>query len=171
MAWIIRCFCRKKHILLWDHDAAPTARTCSKLCVTESDVRLAASFLLTRFGTSHLPLHAETCGFCRHYLHVGAFHRCTRRSNSLLPHPSAWMWQSEPAKLRNYVEAGPVPMLWMAALTTLVASGIAIGFPVTCRRRNAPVWRSRQQQTRGRYCLRLPWPGPAGALLERGCGE
>ena len=33
---------------------------------------------------------------------------------------------------------------------------------------DAPVWRCRQQQSRGCYCLSLPWPGPAGALLGRG---
>ena len=46
----------------------------------------------------------------------------------------------------------------------------------TCRRTprwDAPVWRCRQQQSRGRYCLGLPWPGSAkpywGEAAENDC--
>ena len=114
-----------------------------------------------------------------------------------------WMWRSEPAKLRNYVEActnaldgrphqtrglrnrhgisGPFLHCWAAEVVAFALKAASPCVPAegymprpTCRRTprwDAPVWRCRQQQSRGRYCLGLPWPGPAGALLGRGCGE
>ena len=123
VAWIISLLLPGKHILLSDHDAAPTAlfevADLQQLCVTESDFRLAAGEFPSDTIWDFAPAATRT-PTPRHAVSVGTIFMSEPSTDAQggltvfcripgVAHTDfgvvPWMWRSEPAKLRNYVEA------------------------------------------------------------------
>ena len=134
VAWIISLLLPRKHILLSDHDAAPTAlfevADLQQLCVTESDFRLAAGEFPSDTIWDFAPAATRT-PTPRHAVSVGTIFMSEPSTDAQggltvfcripgVAHTDfgvvPWMWRSEPAKLRNYVEActkwPPSPHSW-----------------------------------------------------------
>ena len=134
VAWIISLLLPGKHILLSDHDAAPTAlcevADLQQLCVTESDFRLAAGEFPSDTIWDFAPAATRT-PTPRHAVSVGTIFMSEPSTDAQggltvfcrIPGVAyadfgvvPWMWRSD---LPNYGTMWrPVPMLWMAALTT-----------------------------------------------------